>query len=126
MGTALLAILWSLAFTNVYRQEHPWIEASAWIYRNVPDGSKILSEEWDDALPLTMDEIPERPPLRTYERAELPVWDPDSSDKVEQLAAELASADYLAIASNRIYAPMARLAARYPMTSQYYRQLFCG
>ncbi len=126
LGTALVAVLWSFAFTNVYRQEHPWIEASLWIYRNVPDGSKILSEEWDDALPLTMDEIRDRPPLRMYERAELPVWDPDNSDKVEHLAAGLAGADYLAIASNRVYGPMARLAARYPMTSQYYRQLFAG
>ena len=126
LGAALIAVLWSFTFTGVYRQEHPWIEASNWIYRNVPDGSKILSEEWDDALPLTMDEIPVRPPLRTYERVELPVWDPDNGDKVERLAAELASADYLAVASNRAYAPMSRLAARYPMTSQYYRQLFAG
>jgi len=126
LSTALVAALWSFAFTNVYRQEHPWIEASLWIYRNVPEGSKILSEEWDDALPLTMDEIVDRPPLRNYERAELPVWDPDSIDKVERLAAELAGADYLAIASNRAHAPMARLGARYPMTSQYYRQLFSG
>ena len=126
LGVASIAVLWSFTFTGVYRQEHPWIEASNWIYRNVPEGSKILSEEWDDALPLTMDEIPDRPLLRNYERVELPVWDSDSSDKVNRLAAELASADYLAVASNRAYSPMSRLAARYPMTSQYYRQLFAG
>jgi len=126
LGTALVAVLWSFAFTNVYRQEHPWIDASLWIYRNVPEGSKIISEEWDDALPLTMDEIAGRPPLRSYERSELTVWAPDSGDKVDKLATELASSDYLAVASNRAYAPIKRLGVRYPMTFQYYRQLFSG
>ncbi len=69
---AAVTVLWSIAFTNVYRQEHPWVQASKWIYLNVPEGSRILSEEWDDALPLTMDELTDRPPLRQYERAELP------------------------------------------------------
>ena len=63
-----VTILWSIAFTNVYRSEHPWIQASDWIYRNVPEGATILSEEWDDALPLTMDELTDRPPIRQYER----------------------------------------------------------
>ncbi len=123
---AAVTVLWSAAFTQVYRQEHPWIEASNWIYRNIPEGARLLSEEWDDALPLTMDEVAGRPPVRQYERAELPVWDPDSNDKVEELAAALARSDYLTIASNRVYAPVARLAGRYPMTSRYYEQLFAG
>lgn len=125
-STLLLAAVWAVAFTNVYRQEHPWIEASRWIYSNVPAGAKVLSEAWDDALPLTMDEIPDRPPIRFYERAELPVWDPDDREKVMRFAEELASGDILAIASPRAYAPMARLAGRYPMMSAYYRQLFAG
>ena len=126
VATFAITILWSVAFTNVYRQEHPWIAASTWIYENVPEGSTVLSEEWDDALPLTMDEIAGRPPVRQYERFELPVWDPDSREKAQALARELAGGDYLAISSNRIYAPMARLGWRYPMTSQYYRLLFAG
>ncbi len=124
--TASVTIAWSVAFMGMYGQEHPWLQASNWIYRNIPEGSKILSEEWDDALPLTMDELTNRPPLRKYEGFELPVWDADSNDKVEALAGELAGADYLAIASNRVYAPVGRLAGRYPMTSQYYRKLFAG
>ncbi len=125
-GTLVLAAGWAVAFTSVYRQEHPWIEASRWIHSNVPAGAKVLSEAWDDSLPLAMDEIADRPPARLYERAELPVWDPDDPAKVERLAEELASGDFLAVASPRAYAPMARLAGRYPMTSAYYRQLFAG
>lgn len=125
-GTLLLAAAWAVAFTGAYRQEHPWIQASRWIYGNVPDGAKVLSEAWDDALPLALDELTDRPPARFYERAELPVWDPDDEAKVSRFADELAGGDFLALASSRAYAPIARLAGRYPMTSQYYRLLFAG
>ncbi|MGC8781315.1 MAG: DUF2298 domain-containing protein, partial [Anaerolineae bacterium] len=117
---------WALAFTGVYRQEHPWLQASRWIFTNIPAGSKLLTEHWDDALPLLMDEIPDRPPPRTYARVELPLWDPDTRAKLDRLVDELSSADYLILASNRLAAPIARLRERYPMTSAYYRLLFAG
>jgi YYY domain-containing protein len=114
---------WTLAFTGVYRQEHPWLQASRWIYRNVPDGATLLTEHWDDALPLRMDELPARPPLREYKQVELPLWDDDTPEKLDRLAAELSKADYVILATNRLYAPIQRLARRYPMTSMYYRLL---
>ena len=46
-----------LAFAGVYRQEHPWIQASAGSTQH-PEGAKLLTEHWDDALPLTLDELP--------------------------------------------------------------------
>lgn len=117
---------WALAFTGVYRQEHPWLQASRWIFTNIPAGSKLLTEHWDDALPLLMDEIPDRPAPRTYVRVELPLWDPDTRAKLDRLVGELSSADYLILASHRLSAPIARLRERYPMTSAYYRLLFAG
>jgi hypothetical protein len=117
---------WSVAFTGVYRQEHPWLQASRWIYNNIPEGSKLLTEHWDDALPLRMDEVAGRPPLREYRRIELPLYDPDSPAKLDTLADELGSADYLILASNRLSAPISRLRERYPMTSSYYRLLESG
>ena len=48
-------LLWSLAYVNgVYNGEHTWITASRWIYQNVPTGSKILWELWDDPLPKSL------------------------------------------------------------------------
>ena len=45
-------VFWSAAYVNgVYRGEHTWITASRWIYENVPEGSTILWELWDDPLP---------------------------------------------------------------------------
>jgi YYY domain-containing protein len=119
-------VAWTLTFASIYRQEHSWIRASRWIYENVPAGSKLLTEHWDDALPLRMDEITGRPPPREYKRVELPLYDADTREKLETLVSELSSSDYMVIASNRLYAPIGRLPGRYPMTSQYYRLLFEG
>ena len=102
---------WALAFTGVYRQEHPWIAASRWIYANIPEGKKLLTEHWDDSLPLTLDDLPGKPPIRSYQRTELPMWDPDTPAKLDTLVDELSTADYIVLASNRLSAPMARLVA---------------
>ena len=126
VGVAVFTLGWALAFTGVYRQEHPWIAASRWIYANIPEGKKLLTEHWDDSLPLTLDELPGKPPIRSYQRVELPMWDPDTPAKLDTLVDELSTADYIVLATNRLSAPMARLRDRYPMTSQYYRMLFAG
>ena len=126
VGVAVVTLGWALAFTGVYRQEHPWIAASRWIYANVPEGKKLLTEHWDDSLPLTLDGLPGKPPTRSYQRSELPMWDPDTSAKVDTLVDELSTADYIVLATNRLSAPMAFLGGRYPMASQYYRMLFAG
>ena len=109
VGVAVFTLGWALAFTGVYRQEHPWIAASRWIYANIPEGKKLLTEHWDDSLPLTLDELPGKPPTRSYQRVELPMWDPDTPAKLDTLVDELSTADYIVLASNRLSAPMARL-----------------
>jgi YYY domain-containing protein len=122
----VLTAAWTAAFMGVYRHEHPWIRASRWIYQNVPPNSRLLTEHWDDALPLTLDGVANRPPFREYQRDELPLYDPDTSEKLDTLVSELAAGDYLVVASNRLAGPIMRLPGRYPMTSQYYRLLFDG
>ena len=126
VGVAVVTLGWALAFTGVYRQEHPWIAASRWIYANIPEDKKLLTEHWDDSLPLPLDGLPGKPPIRSYQRVELPMWDPDTSAKLDTLVDELSTADYIVLATNRLSAPMARLDGRYPMASQYYRMLFAG
>ena len=128
-GLAVVAVFtlgWALAFNGVYRQPHPWIQASDWIYTHVPAGSKLLTEQWDDALPLAMDELPDRPAKRAYVQVELPLYDPDSQAKLDGLVSQLSSADYIVLSSNRLWAPIQRLPRRYPMSSQYYRLLAQG
>ena len=38
------------------------------------------------------------------------MWDPDTPAKLDTLVDELSTADYIVLASNRLSAPMARLA----------------
>jgi hypothetical protein len=123
---AVFTIGWALAFTGVYRQEHPWLQASRWIYAHAPAGSTILTESWDDALPLAFDGPDGPPRLPEYRRIELPLYDDDTPAKLDTLAGQLAGGDYLVIASNRLARPISRLTARYPMSSQYYRLLAAG
>jgi len=51
----------------------------------VPDGSKLLTEAWDDSLPLAMDEARGVPP-RAYRRVELPLYDAEVLTATREIA----------------------------------------
>jgi 4-amino-4-deoxy-L-arabinose transferase-like glycosyltransferase len=126
----LVTSLYAFAFIAIYDAEHPWNAASRWIHENVPPGTLILSEQWDDYLPATMrlgDTIHRR---EEYRNAEL-TWltSPDAGDDEEKLAANLdllAEAEYLTVLSNRVYGVAPRLPERYPISGQYHQLLFDG
>jgi len=132
VGTAVLltTTLYAISFVNLYQQPHPWVAASEWIFANVPQGSLVLSEQWDDSLPSTMliDGEPRR--RSEYPNAELSwLTVADTADDAEKLAENLdllAEADYVTILSNRIYGTVPRLPERYPISSQYHELLFSG
>src|SRR5690606_25844831 len=44
--------VWAWGFTAIYRELHPRLAASRWIYDHVPAGSVLTAEPWDDALPI--------------------------------------------------------------------------
>ncbi len=119
-------ITWAIAFHNIYRTPHTWVQASIWIYEHVPAGSTILNEEWDDSLPLSLSDsgISIRKPQ--YNQPSIPAYDDDTWEKQEKLINLLREGDYIAIASRRLYKTIGRLPDRYPMMSRYYRLLFDG
>jgi hypothetical protein len=120
-GTALYA----LAYTNIYRQEHPWNAATRWLCANLPARSPILGEHWDDPLPL----LQGTGELACYDRhyfTELPAYEPDDLGKLEDMITLLRGNDYLVLASNRLYDTIPRLPARYPLTARYYQLLLSG
>jgi hypothetical protein len=126
----LTTSLYALAFINMYHQPHPWLAGSAWVYKNVPPGTLILSEQWDDALPSTMllDSVPH---LRNEYRNEELTWltgadDADNEAKLIENLARLAAGDYLTIMSNRVYGVAPRLDERYPLSGQFHQLLFDG
>ncbi|MBN1579239.1 MAG: phospholipid carrier-dependent glycosyltransferase, partial [Anaerolineae bacterium] len=122
----LAALLWSLAFMWMYAQEHPWIQASKWIYQNVPDGTIIAVEHWDDHLPLSLPIDYANPGAHSYRHVELPMYEPDNYDKYDLIRSRLREADYIILSTNRLYRTIPRLPERYPISTEFYRLLFAG
>ncbi len=122
----ILTIIWPLSFMSIYQKPNSRTTASAWIYSHVPKGTIIAHEHWDDGLPWGG-------PTGNYDYLELPMYEPDSSSKKwEQVEEVLTKAEYIIIASNRLYVPLMKLTdcAHLPVgrcyikTTQYYNDLF--
>ncbi|MFO7697538.1 MAG: DUF2298 domain-containing protein, partial [Anaerolineae bacterium] len=118
-GTAF----WALGFTSIYTRPVTRIAASRWMYENIPAGSGVTFEMWDDALPLNIDGKIGDQFFHTV-RME-PYWE-DIPDKRTQFYEWLEQADYIVLSSNRLYGSIPRLVSRYPMTTRYYEALFSG
>jgi hypothetical protein len=120
IASIFFTIVWSLAFFSIYTKEQTRITASKWIYQNIPAGSKILGEHWDDGLPLTIkNNIP-----NIYNIEQLKIYDEDNQNKIIYYAEKLSQADYIVINSRRLYGTLINLPEEYPITSKYYKLLF--
>ena len=120
---AVGALLWAVAFVGIYSRPHTRVEASEWIYANVPHGSTIAVEHWDDSLPLPLGRNA-YPDL--YRGVQMTWYDPDSPAKLETALGWLEQADYIVLSSTRLVESIPRLPARYPMSSAYYEALLHG
>jgi len=116
----ILILSWPLSFISIYSKPHSRVLASNWIYENIPVGSKIAFEHWDDALPLNLKNYNSS----NYEFIELPLFEPDSVEKWNNINTKLSQVDYIILSSNRLYASISRVPEKYPITSKYYRDLF--
>lgn len=117
------SLIWSSSFISIYSRPQTRIAATNWIIKNIPEGKAIAIEHWDDRVPL----------YGNYKFLEMPMYDPDSlATKWARVSENLQNADYLVIASNRLYTPLQKLTdctkyeKCYPWTSLYYKQLFAG
>ncbi len=123
-GASLL--LYPLTFLHIYAVPNTRVQATAWILQHIPAGSRLAVEHWDDALPLTGQ--------GSYRIATLPLYDPDTAAKWQQINRTLEATDYIIIASMRLAAPLQRLTncrvlppdRCYPITAAYYKSLFSG
>ena len=133
-GAAVLlgsAMLYALAFHGMYAQPHPWVVASHWLHDHAPLGAVVAYERWDESLPSSVrDEEGRVRPRGNFRAVELP-WlslagGRDTAEQLALNAARLAEADYVVIASNRVYGVVPRLPHLYPRSSRYHAQLFGG
>ncbi len=118
-------LVWPLSFMSIYANENTRITASKWINGHIPQGSSIAIEHWDDRLPMQTS--------NAYNFIELTLYDqPDDESKWSTINGKIKSADYIIIASNRLYVPLQKLSdcqqykVCFPQASKYYKQLFSG
>ncbi|MHB1295787.1 MAG: DUF2298 domain-containing protein [Anaerolineae bacterium] len=119
LGTAC----WAFAFTGIYTRPVSRVTASRWIYANIPAGSTLSFELWDDPLPLNLDGHIGGNEYVTIQME--PYWE-DTTEKREMLYSWLERTEYIILSSNRLYGSIPRLPMRYPMTTRYYEALFSG
>ena len=86
-------------------------------------GSSIATEgDWDDGLPLRMDNYDGYGGIYPPELNLNMYWD-DNPEKLDRFVRILNQSDYLTISSSRQWASLPRMPERFPMTTIYYRDL---
>ncbi|MBI2029023.1 glycosyltransferase family 39 protein [Candidatus Gottesmanbacteria bacterium] len=118
-------LVWPFSFINIYKYQNTRLSATNWINNNIPYGSNIAVEHWDDRLPLAH--------ASEYQITDLPLYEPDNQNKWNNIVDILVNSEYIIIASNRLYIPLPKLTNCtvhknhcYPITTNYYNQLFSG
>ncbi len=104
------------AFYNIYRSPVSRADASVWIYQNVPEGSVLGHEHWDDGVPYTQ---PGMPALQ-YGAVEFENFNIDTPEHVEKLLSDIDQVDYITLSSRRLTGTISRVPAAWPVTSRYY------
>lgn len=120
---AVVVLIYPLSFLAIYNKPHSRVIASNWIYENIPAGSKLAVEHWDDGLPLTLDSVRNN---GLYTFISLPLYNPDESAKWNEIVPLLNQSDYIVITSNRLWRSLSAIPKRFPQTAKYYRSLFDG
>lgn len=122
MTTGVAVIFWAMAFMHVYTAPQTRVLASSWMYSHVAPSTLLLTEHWDDGLPVN---LPSGSPSE-YITEQLPLYDIHQLPDVEKLANQLSRGGYVIINSRRLYGTLMRLEKQYPYVSRYYKNLFAG
>jgi len=117
--------IFAISFVNMLAVEHPWLNASRWIYENIPPASTLSLEKFDDPLPFSQVDNIHYGRAETYSIVNFdPFQEPDDEVKLAAMLTTLGKSDFLVLASARMYGVIPRFELRYPFTSAYYKALF--
>ncbi|MBI5288666.1 MAG: glycosyltransferase family 39 protein, partial [Chloroflexi bacterium] len=118
---AVFTVLAGLSFYNIYRSPVTRASASCWAFQNIPDGSVIGHEHWDDTVPYGQPD----PDCggRAYGDVTFNNFNPDTTERVEQLLMDIETIDYYIPASRRLSGNIVRVPATWPVTAKWYETL---
>lgn len=142
----LLLVIPGLAQLSIYTTPDVRFTASEWMYKNIPEGSKILTETANAIdLPIVSPDTNNKTPLKNFLINSFNFYDLDASFELQNnLNRALGEADYIIIPSRRIFynhtcfnliaSQMSQtqtdrckeLEKTYPLLNSYYRDLFSG
>ncbi len=114
--------LYAVAYMSIYTHTTTRVAASEWIYANLPPGTRVANEHWDDPVPVRLEGHDSGP----YAGPQLELYAEEEPAKRDRLIAALDAADVIAITSNRLYMSIPRIPERYPLAIEYYKLLFSG
>jgi len=113
---------WALAFASIYTRPHSSVTASLWFHDHVPEGARVLEQDWDEGFPFS---FPGRPAER-YRIVTFSFYENDSPEKMAKLARELAETDWVVLQTKRLYGAVTRAPEKFPLTNRAFRLLFAG
>ena len=123
----VLSFIPGIAYLSIYSNPDTRIQASEWIYENIPTYDEILSETanvYDLPLPTTENLEPR---TKNYNVIPFNFYDLDENPELfDQLINNLTKSDYILVPSRRIFANYLRLPEKYPLVNKYYNLLFSG
>ena len=109
-------VFYAIAFTTVFGGTHTVDRMGTWITDNVPHGSVITTETWDQRFHGE----------HRYDIEPIEVYWPDNQSKALIMSAQLGRTDYIYMFSNRGYGSVSRLPEQFPVMRDYYDSLFDG
>lgn len=119
---AVMTALMGISFYAIYTRPVTRVAASEWIYENVPAGSVIGREHWDDSVPYQIEGVDPQ----SYQSVEFENFNTDTEARVEELLADIDTVDYIMPSSRRLSGTIPRVPAVWPITSRYYEALESG
>lgn len=122
VASIILLLIWPLSFSSIYLRPVSRVSASEWIYENIENNTFILSESWDDPLPLPVENMYGK----RFTGEQLPVFDPDTPEKWQKINSLLEKADYYILSSNRGWGSIPTVPEKYPQMSKFYNELLSG
>jgi hypothetical protein len=118
------AIVGALAYTSIYRTEHTQVQASRWMYDNLPRGSRV-GAAGDVALPLGLGDR-SRPTQAFVLTGYDLLLDVPNDTLSRELRDYLRQVDYLTVRGIAAWSTVKPLPWRYPVQQRYYELLYGG